>query len=453
MNLENSSKRQWAESILNNRLRNVFDKNGFWIGLHDRITENQWYWDEGPGVPDVRSSHFNWYPGEPNDLTGQDCVYMRRGYNWKWVDVGCDGGIGRYYSFACEHKMTEAPVPLPVPVPGPGDGSQQTKPGDEDGSPGQVGNVGASRSGDSDESRKNSTMTTTVPIVMSLLAIIVLLVLVIFFLYRRRNRKEPAMAHNLENPCYVHSCDAPPTNDLGGCGEESDYATCHVQDNGNVYVEFGDSQLPTRSAAPASCSSPPPMAFSNKRYMEMPPSLPNIDLGADDDNAANDMRAAENTKQLPKSKYLDDYDMYTEDGYMAPKHVYADVKDVPPRSPCPPIPQHYDVVKSPMMDRDIYEDPQAMRLDSALSPSYSNIPVESAQGALYDIPRLSATEGVASEYSSTADLSLFARSTPAQYDVPSNRSSSNNESTDNSDEGHYDHPRNLNDFESKETCA
>jgi len=105
MNLENSSKRQWAESILNNRLRNVFDKNGFWIGLHDRITENQWYWDEGPGVPDVRSSHFNWYPGEPNDLTGQDCVYMRRGYNWKWVDVGCDGGIGRYYSFACEHKM------------------------------------------------------------------------------------------------------------------------------------------------------------------------------------------------------------------------------------------------------------------------------------------------------------------------------------------------------------
>lgn len=63
----------------------------------------------------------------------------------------------------------------------------------------------------------------------------------------RRNRKEPAMAHNLENPCYVHSCDAPPTNDLGGCGEESDYATCHVQDNGNVYVEFGDSQLPTRS--------------------------------------------------------------------------------------------------------------------------------------------------------------------------------------------------------------
>jgi len=354
--------------------------------------------------------------------------------------------------------MTEAPVPAP----GSGDGSQQTKPGDEDGSPGQVGNVGnvgdvgnvgASRSGDGDESGKNSTMTTTVPIVMSLLAIIVLLVLVIFFLYRRRNRKEPAMAHNLENPCYVHSCDAPPTNDLGGCGEESDYATCHVQDNGNVYVEFGDSQLPTRSAAPASCSSPPPMAFSNKRYMEMPPSLPNIDLGADDDNAANDMRAAENTKQSPKSKYLDDYDMYTEDGYMAPKHVYADVKDVPPRSPCPPIPQHYDVVKSPMMDRDIYEDPQAMRLDSALSPSYSNIPVESAQGALYDIPRLSATEGVASEYSSTADLSLFARSTPAQYDVPSNRSSSNNESTDNSDEGHYDHPRNLNDFESKETCA
>ena len=49
------------------------------------------------------------------------------------------------------------------------------------------------------------------------------------------------MAHNLENPCYVQTCDAAPTNNLGGC-EENDYATCHIESNGNVYVEFGDSQ-------------------------------------------------------------------------------------------------------------------------------------------------------------------------------------------------------------------
>ena len=44
------SKRRWAEGVLNNNLKNVFDNNGFWIGLHDRITEDVWYWDEGPGV-------------------------------------------------------------------------------------------------------------------------------------------------------------------------------------------------------------------------------------------------------------------------------------------------------------------------------------------------------------------------------------------------------------------
>ena len=56
-----------------------------------------------------------------------------------------------------------------------------------------------------------------------------------------RRKKEPQMAHNLENPCYVQTCDAAPTNNLGGC-EENDYATCHIESNGNVYVEFGDSQ-------------------------------------------------------------------------------------------------------------------------------------------------------------------------------------------------------------------
>lgn len=43
-----SSKRQWAESILT---YGPMMRNGFWTGLHDRFTENQWYLDEGPGVP------------------------------------------------------------------------------------------------------------------------------------------------------------------------------------------------------------------------------------------------------------------------------------------------------------------------------------------------------------------------------------------------------------------
>lgn len=47
-------------------------------------------------------SYSNWSPSEPNNIMNQDCVYMRRQYQWKWVDVGCSGGIGRLYSFACE---------------------------------------------------------------------------------------------------------------------------------------------------------------------------------------------------------------------------------------------------------------------------------------------------------------------------------------------------------------
>ena len=196
--------------------------------------------------------------------------------------------------------------------------------------------------------------------------------------------------------------------------------------------------------------------------MEMPPSLPNIDLGAAGDTAANDMRSAENTKRSPKSKYLDDYDTYTADGYMAPKHVYADVKDIPPRAQCQPVPDHYDIVK-PASDnfppsssaQNLYEDPRAMKLDSTVNPTYGNIPADDMKVFHYDVPRLSAASAdVASEYSSAADLREQAKTTRDQYDIPSNRSSpSNNETADIPAADLYDHPRNLKDFESKETCA
>lgn len=51
------------------------------------------------------TGYFNWASGEPNNVFNQDCVYMRRIYGWRWVDVGCSGGIGRSYAFACEHDM------------------------------------------------------------------------------------------------------------------------------------------------------------------------------------------------------------------------------------------------------------------------------------------------------------------------------------------------------------
>lgn len=204
----------------------------------------------------------------------------------------------------------------------------------------------------------------------------------------------------------------------------------------------------TGAAAPGS----PDLAFTNQRYMEMPPTLPNIDIAAD--NAANDMRASENSKLSPKSKFLDEYGTYTEDGYMAPKHLYADVGDVPRRSQIPAIPQHYDVVKSPSSEMpasssvpNLYEDPRSIRLDSSLSPSHCNIPANVNGATHYDIPRTSA---VASEYSSTAELTGQA---PAD-NLASARSSMSDNELPTTMEGLYDKPRfNLSDFESKETCT
>jgi len=45
---------------------------------------------------------------------------------------------------------------------------------------------------------------------------------------------------------------------------------------------------------------------------------------------ANDLILEED--KLKSEKFLDDYGTYTEDGYMAPKHLYADISDIlPPR--------------------------------------------------------------------------------------------------------------------------
>ena len=62
---------------------------GIWIGYNDRVSESSWAWADGTSL-----SYTNWYPGEPNDANGEDCVAI---YNGPWNDYPCDYKIDMTY--------------------------------------------------------------------------------------------------------------------------------------------------------------------------------------------------------------------------------------------------------------------------------------------------------------------------------------------------------------------
>ena len=62
-----------------------------WIGLNDVAYENVFKWADGDS-----SSYRYWDSGEPNNLSGEDCVSMRK--KKKWNDISC-GLI--YYCYFC----------------------------------------------------------------------------------------------------------------------------------------------------------------------------------------------------------------------------------------------------------------------------------------------------------------------------------------------------------------
>ena len=65
----------------------------YWIGLNDQRNESQFVWSDG--TPYNRSVYSNWYPGEPNDRAGEDCVEL---YGARWNDDSCK----KEYSYICE---------------------------------------------------------------------------------------------------------------------------------------------------------------------------------------------------------------------------------------------------------------------------------------------------------------------------------------------------------------
>ena len=56
----------------------------YWIGLNDQRNESQFVWSDG--TPYNASVYSNWYPGEPSDLAGEDCVELNGRH---WNDNSC----------------------------------------------------------------------------------------------------------------------------------------------------------------------------------------------------------------------------------------------------------------------------------------------------------------------------------------------------------------------------
>ena len=73
-----------AENVyVHDKMHEAFYGKWRYIGGSDEETEGDWKWGENGGSV----SFTNWWPGEPNNKYGEDCMEMR--YWGKWNDVDC----------------------------------------------------------------------------------------------------------------------------------------------------------------------------------------------------------------------------------------------------------------------------------------------------------------------------------------------------------------------------
>ncbi|XP_063406088.1 perlucin-like protein [Mytilus trossulus] len=68
----------------------------FWLDGTDQFLEGKWEW-ASTAQP---FSYSNWYPGEPNDRNGEDCLITNDFHNSYWTDVACT----RLQTYICERR-------------------------------------------------------------------------------------------------------------------------------------------------------------------------------------------------------------------------------------------------------------------------------------------------------------------------------------------------------------
>ncbi|XP_063436765.1 collectin-12-like [Mytilus trossulus] len=74
----------------------TYSPSAVWIGAHDTNEESHFVWES-----DISGlTYTDWYPDEPNDQHGEDCVQMSKSYDYAWNDEQCSYAI----SYICERQ-------------------------------------------------------------------------------------------------------------------------------------------------------------------------------------------------------------------------------------------------------------------------------------------------------------------------------------------------------------
>ena len=69
----------------------------FWTGGSDAQIEGIWKWyKESSPI-----TYTNWYPGEPNQMQGANCLLLWGAQNFTWADNACH----RQFHFICEKRL------------------------------------------------------------------------------------------------------------------------------------------------------------------------------------------------------------------------------------------------------------------------------------------------------------------------------------------------------------
>lgn len=71
----------------------------FWLDGTDEYSEGRWEWASTGNALD----YTNWYPGEPNNGGGEDCLMTGGTFGDFWNDSPC----GTVYKFVCEKKQVK----------------------------------------------------------------------------------------------------------------------------------------------------------------------------------------------------------------------------------------------------------------------------------------------------------------------------------------------------------
>ena len=93
----------WNSRSEEQEVKAMFATSNYWIGLTDQYIEGDWVWTDGtPYTPSAAATMTGtgWTPGEPDNLTTENCVIMEPTGGNRWRDANCANTT--VYTYLCE---------------------------------------------------------------------------------------------------------------------------------------------------------------------------------------------------------------------------------------------------------------------------------------------------------------------------------------------------------------